>query len=187
MSSAFISQPYQWHNQQSALYAPIITSDGTLSIRVAWKTKAKPWIHRKQTHHMSVHLSSQWIYDVVLLVNGFDHTSEHLQTPHWAAMQELKLSSLTCVLERDRDSVLAPWTRWLPSSTSSAPLPPPASSCSPATLHIHLLPPKLLPPFDGDPCRAGRQAACIGGWLSVQCCSAEDERASRIRSKTRDD
>lgn len=55
---------------------------------------------------------------------------------------------LTCVPEQDRGSVLAPWTRWLPSSASSVPLPsPPARSCYPATLHIHLLPRETPQPF----------------------------------------
>lgn len=85
---------------------------------------------------------------------------------------------LTCAPEWDRGSVLAPWTRWLPSSTSFAPPPPPDCFTLQLLGNIHL----LLPPprkgylcSDSDLCRKGGLCQSSG----VKNCAAVQRKTSR--------
>lgn len=107
--------------------------------------------------------------DLRLLFSFLDHTSEHSQTISPNSHVFLRGTgglSLLHGLVGSHPRLALP------------PLPPPACSCPPATLHIHLLPETQTPP-PLLPWSLQEEAGSRGRWApepSFLCCSAEDER-----------
>lgn len=91
---------------------------------------------------------------------------------------------LTCAPEWDRGSVLAPWTRWLPSSTSFAPPPPPDCFTLQLLGNIHLL---LPPPKKRLPLLrlwSLQKRRLVSEQRSKKlCCSAEEDKPDQPASQ----